>query len=69
MKTNWKRINVCNNCLSKRIAVNIYGSYCKKCGNTGIQSVLMRYHISLFKVKKEYKQYLHYVNPFEKNRN
>ena len=67
MKTNWDLIRVCNNCLSKRIKGSLDGSrYCAKCGHTGIQLVLMRHNFSLFKIKKEYKKYSNYANPFDK---
>lgn len=66
METPWKLTNVCNKCLSSKINWWYHSpSFCRNCGHTGIQRVLMRYNISLFNVEKEYKQYLTDANPFE----
>lgn len=67
MKTPWKRISVCRNCLSKRLAGNFVDlMYCKKCGHSDAQPVLIRYIINLNGIHKESKQYRNYTNPYEK---
>jgi ribosomal protein L32 len=62
METHWQRINVCAKCSS----LKHNGVFCKKCGNMGGSIVLRRYKITFFKIEKEYKNYDHMVNPFEK---
>ena len=64
MKTAWRKIKVCNRCKSTKI---IGCFHCGDCGKEGYQAVLMRYDISLFGIKKEYKKYSNYVNPFDQN--
>lgn len=63
LKTSWKTIKVCGGCKS----TNIKGhevNYCGKCGKMGAQLVLRRFILSLFSIKKEYKKYDNYKNPF-----
>lgn len=62
MTTKWKLVKVCGKCLQQG---HSKATFCEECGGIGMQSVLKRYIVKLFRVDVEYKKYAHCVNPFE----
>lgn len=64
-RTPWKKYVVCDKCKDATLMGVIVRLHCVKCGHIGSQKVSRRYVVSLFGIKKEYKQHMNIAKKFK----